>query len=374
MNPDPMVTIPHADPIPLPAPAALLWFLLMLTFILHVLPMNLVLGGSILGGITEAIGRRGDRPHHRALARWLWKAMPVAIAFTITMGVAPLLFLQVLYGRLFFTSSILMAWPWLAIVPLLILAYSGAYLRAFRADRLGAGGTSLGWVIALLFLVIGFLFSNNMTLMLRPSSFRPKYLADGRGLHLNLGDPTLWPRYLHFLVGAIAVAGMIVVVLGLLRRRREPEFGDWAIRYGSFWFAHATALNILVGFWFLIALPRNTMLRFMGGNVIATIVFAAGAALGIVVMMIMMQASKSAEPVRPAVTGLIGLGVVLAAMVFTRDQIRQAALESAGFEPVAWTLPQWGPILLFVILLVAAIATVGWMLVELWRPRAPRPG
>jgi xanthosine utilization system XapX-like protein len=374
MNPDPTVTIPHADPIPLPAPAAMLWFLLMLTFILHVLPMNLVLGGSILGSITEAIGRRGDRPHHRALARWLWKVMPVAIAFTSTMGVAPLLFLQVLYGRLFFTSSILMAWPWLAIVPLLILAYAGAYLRAFRSDRLGGAGAPLSWVVTFLFIAIGFLFSNNMTLMLRPAAFHSKYLADGRGLHLNLGDATLYPRYLHFLIGAIAVTGMMVVLLGLVRRRSRPEFGDWAIRYGSFWFAHSTSLNILVGIWWLIALPRETMLRFMGGNIVATVVFVFGAGLGIAVMMIMLQASKSPKPAPLAVTGLIGLIVVLVAMTYNRDQVRQAALESAGFEPVAWVAPQWGPILLFVILLVAALATVGWMLMELWRPRAPRPG
>ena len=50
---------------------------------------------------------------------------------------APLLFVQVLYGRLFLTSSVLMAWWWLAVVPLVILAYSGAYLLAFRGKALG---------------------------------------------------------------------------------------------------------------------------------------------------------------------------------------------------------------------------------------------
>ena len=38
--------IPQPDPLALPAPAWLLWALLMLTFFLHVIPMNLVLGGA----------------------------------------------------------------------------------------------------------------------------------------------------------------------------------------------------------------------------------------------------------------------------------------------------------------------------------------
>lgn len=49
MNP----AIPQLDPAPLPAPVALLWFLLLLTFTLHVLPMDLVLGGSLLGAVAR---------------------------------------------------------------------------------------------------------------------------------------------------------------------------------------------------------------------------------------------------------------------------------------------------------------------------------
>ena len=53
------------------------------------------------------------------------------VAATVTLGVAPLLFVQELFGRVFFTSSILMAWFWLAIIALLIPAYYGVYLYAF---------------------------------------------------------------------------------------------------------------------------------------------------------------------------------------------------------------------------------------------------
>ncbi len=369
MTPIPILTIPEPDPLPLPAPGWMLWFLLTLTFLLHVLPMNLVLGGSILGGISEALGRGGDRPHHRALVAWLGRSTPVAVAAAITLGVAPLLFVQVLYGRLFFTSSILMAWPWLLIVPLLILAYYGAYLRAFKGEKLGGAGPVVGWASVALFLIIGFLFSNNMSLMLRPDLFQSKYFQGAGGFHLNLGDPTLVPRYLHFVFGAVAVAAMAVVMHGIVRRRRDPDYASWSIRYGSIWFAAATVVNMTMGLWWLVALPRETMLRFMGGSTPATVIFILGVILALAVLLHMVLAAQSTRPRALVLSGAAILCLLLAAMVLTRDQVRRAALETAGFRPVAWVTAQWGPILLFALLLVAAIAAVIWMTAALARGR-----
>jgi hypothetical protein len=367
MTPSLLLTIPDPDPLPLPAPGWLLWFLLMLTFLLHLLAMNLVLGGSILGGVSELLARKGGRTDHERLVAWLSKAMPVAVAATITLGVAPLLFVQVLYGRLFFSSSVIMAWPWLAVVPLLILAYYGVYLRAFKGESLGGSAPLVGWLAALIFVVIGFLYSNNMSMMLRPGVLLGKYLEDDRGFTLNLDDPTLFPRYLHFLLGAVAVAGMVVVVLGLLNRRRDAEHAAWAIRYGSLWFAVTTALNMAVGIWWLVALPRETMMRFMGGNGFATALLGLGILLSLAVLLHMAMAAASARPARLATSGAALLALLLVVMVLTRDQVRRGALEAAGFEPVAWVAPQWGPILVFLALLVSALGAVGWMVRALAR-------
>ena len=52
--------IPLADPLPQPAPAWLLWALLQLTFFLHLLAMNVVLGGSILALHWRMSRRPGD--------------------------------------------------------------------------------------------------------------------------------------------------------------------------------------------------------------------------------------------------------------------------------------------------------------------------
>ena len=216
----PLMNIPHPDPLSQPAPTWLAWFLLTLTFFLHLLPMNLVMGGSIIAAVARARGRGGEHPHHAALGSWFGKAMPVAVAAAVSFGVAPLLFLQVLYGRLFFTSTILMGWFWLSVIVILILAYYGTYLLAFKGERLGGAQGPVSWIAALIFLVVGFLLANNMTLMLRPGTFVERYLADGRGFHLNLNDPMLFPRYIHFVLGAIAVSGIIFRKAAGLRRSR----------------------------------------------------------------------------------------------------------------------------------------------------------
>jgi len=352
-----MPVIPLADPLPQPAPPALLWALLQLTFLLHLVAMNVVLGGSILA-LHWRFARRPEEATHRAtFLRFFEQTLPVAVAAAVTLGVAPLLFVQVLYGRLFFTSSILMAWFWLAVIPLVILAYYGAYLLAFRGERARGVATA----VTLLFLAIAFLYVTNMTRALRPETFLDAYRADGRGLTLNLGDPTFWPRYLHIVLGAVAVAGLATALLGLVRRRHDPAFAAWAIRRGTVFFAAATAANVFVGTLFLVALPRPILVRLAGGDTRAMVVLAAGILLAIAAAGLALLALGARDTVRAtwAQAGL--LLATLVTMVLLRDQVRQLALRETGFEPPAWVVPQWGPFAVFAVLLAVAVATIAWM-------------
>jgi hypothetical protein len=353
--------IPQPDPVPLPAPAWLLWALLLLTFYLHLIPMNLVLGGSILGAIARVRARRGDRPHDAALAHMVVKAMPVLISAAVSLGVAALLFLQVLYGRLFFPSAIVMGWWWLAVIGLLILAYYGAYLLAFREGRFGGAGTPLAWVIAAVVGLIALIYGNNMTMMLKPQELVSRYLSDGGGVQLNLLDPTLFPRHLHMLLGAIAVSGLAVAGAGVIRRRHDPAFATWAVGYGAIVCGLATCVNIFAGLWWLAALPREVLLQFMRGGMGVVGVLLAGIALTLASAAHLMLAAGGKKPginVSVSVSAMLG---GLAMMLLTRDAVRSASLGVAGFQPVQWIAPQWGPIAIFGVLLVGAVVTIWWM-------------
>ena len=162
-------------------------------------------------------------------------------------------------------------------------------------------------------------------------------------------------------------AGLGVAAYGLSLARRDPAFGTWAIRQGSLWFSTMTAGNLLMGFFWLAMLPRDGISRFMGANPGATMVLALGMVLGFSALVIVFMAGSAKEPAPLVKTGIVLLLATLALMVLTRDHVRQAALETAGFQPVTWIVPQWGPIAVFAALFVVAAATVVWMVAALMR-------
>ena len=365
MNP----VIPLADPLPQPAPPTLLWALLQLTFFLHLVAMNVVLGGSLLA-LHWRFSRRAEGARPRAaLLAFFGKALPVAVAAAVTLGVAPLLFLQVLYGRLFFTSSILMAWLWLAIVPLLILAYYGAHFLAFRGEAWDGRGRAVASIVTVFFAAVAFLQVSNATRSIRPDTFLEAYRASARGLTLNLGDPTFWPRYVHVVLGAVAVAALGAAVYGALRRARDPELGEWAIRRGTTVCGVATAANVFAGMLFLLALPRSVLVRLAGADTWAMTLLAVGILLAIATAGTALLALGVKNPV-PATWTQVGLlAATLVVMVLLRDQVRTIALRDAGFEQTAQVATQWGPLAAFFVLLAGAVATIGWMARALARGR-----
>jgi hypothetical protein len=225
-------------------------------------------------------------------------------------------------------------------------------------------------LVALLFLGVAFLYVSNVTRALRPETFLDAYRASGRGVVLNLGDVTFWPRYLHVLLGAVAVAALGAALYGVLRRGRDPELAAWAIRRGTTVFGVATAANVFVGTLFLLALPKPILIRLAGGDAWAMGLLAVGILLGIATAGLALLALGAKDTVR-VTWGQLGLLLAtLVVMVLLRDQVRAIALRDAGFEHPAWVATQWGPLAAFVVLLVAAVATIAWMARALARGKA----
>ncbi len=354
MNPP----IPVPDVLPLPAPAGLIQFLLVLTFILHLVPMNFLLGGSILAGFSHLFSKRNE--NHARLARRLSELIPATVAMTVTLGVAPLLFVQVLYGHLLYSSSILMANAWFLVVPLVIIGYYGVYLLRFKWDRLGAFRPYVAWGLAALFVGVGFIYSNNFSLMQRPDTWKSHYFASPATGHLDLSDAALYPRYLHMLLGAVAVAGVWVLLIGARRRSGDDRWSNWAMRYGGRVFTQTTLLNIVVGFWFMISVPRRAMMIFMGKNMLATVAFMAALVFIMGALHLLGRASRRKQP-RLAFIGAGMLLVVLALMAIMRQEMRAAYLEPYFRLDQLQAQPQWGVFVVFVVTLLLGLAAVGWL-------------
>ncbi len=361
-----MLPIPHIDPMPDPAPVWLFRTLLLLTFFLHIVFMNVLLGGSFIALVNML--KRKSSSFSAQLARDLGKTLPPVFAFTITLGVAPLLFLQVLYGHLLYTSSILMAVPWLSVIGLVLLAYYGVYYFSFRAEKSPATATAVLGFAVLMMATIAHIYTNNFTLMLHPERWLEIYRHNPHGMNMNWGDPTVLPRYLHFVLAAMAVAGLYVLVLGL--RKRQTDYGRWLIEQGAQWFTGPTMLNYLVGFWFLMSLPRDVKMVFMGGNPVATALLGLGMLLPIVAIMQLVTA-KASKSSRSAVIGIGAAVATVAVMVGIRDIVRNAYLApyfNLGQLKVA---PQWSVIGLFLVTFVAGLGVLFWMLLAVAKGKEP---
>jgi hypothetical protein len=133
--------VPAPDAAGVPGPIWLFQALLVFTFFLHLLFMNLTLGGTLLAWISHLrAGGRSDGPYG-VLAGRMMAVNKFTISMAITTGVAPLLFIQVIYQQFFYSGTILLGWTWFGLIALVMAAYYAAYLYKFRgAPSRGKGG------------------------------------------------------------------------------------------------------------------------------------------------------------------------------------------------------------------------------------------
>jgi len=337
----------------LQVPSLVFRILLTITFLLHLFLMNIALGGSILNAVYR-LRRKEIAPASSNL--------PTTIALAVNLGVPPLLFVQVLFGQFFYTSSVLMATYWLAVVPLLILAYYAAYLMRGKGARVGAAWSAIS---ALLLLAIAFIYVNNMSLMLRYGRW-PLYFADKRGLMLNLSDPTLFPRFFHFVIGALAGASISWSAWAHFRDKRGRGSDDFAKAAGLRLFWIFTSIQMLAGLAWLGTLPVEAKRLFMGGSAYATTLLLVGVllAVGLLAHAIMGKFKIAAIILVP----------VMIVMVLMRDVIRSSALSEVFSAEALEVEPQYGPLALFVGVFAVGIGVLAWMIKAAFKPSGTAGG
>ena len=104
-----MIYLPHTllantgPSLAVPGPYWLFTLLHWLTFALHLIAMNLLFGGLVILLISK------KSPFRKLMFDTETRLFPTVMAATITLGVAPLLFVQVVYGKFFYTATILSA-------------------------------------------------------------------------------------------------------------------------------------------------------------------------------------------------------------------------------------------------------------------------
>ncbi len=338
-------------------------FFQIVTFFIHLLFMNIVLGSSLIALLEVCGNHRGKGTGVRDFERDIFQKLPFVIAFAVNAGVAPLLFLQVLYGNLIYPSSILMGVYWLSVIGVLIVAYYSAYLMKYKFDALGRFSHFLIGLIPLLFLYIAFVFVNNMTLMQRPSAWIA-YFTNAGGTLLNLRDPILWPRFVHFVTASVAVAGLFMAAVRSTGKPTGEAGAAGHVDRGMRYYILATGTQMIVGVWFLVKLPTPVRGLIMGGDPYFAGLLLVGICGGLGGIYLALK-----RRVWPTIWLTL---VVTAAMVLLRDLIRAAYLQPYHEMKVIPVQPQYGPMIVFIVSLISGAAVIGYMLRLAFRSKEER--
>lgn len=307
----------------LPASLAVRWLLdllLLFAFLLHLLAVNVVVGGGVVAAWAAWTGRRVTRDGaegpggswQRTLSVDLGRFLPIAALVAVVLGIVPLLLLQRRYGPLLPTVLILLPAAWLTIVALAAAGYFGhgpaATTKVARAVR---------WASVAVVLATAWIVTADISLTSRPDLFAALSRGDW-SVHAQMGGADVWPRFSHFLVGSLALAGMTVGVFGEIRSRSGDALGvamrEWGVRI----FVGASVVQLAVGLWYLWSLPAEVTELLLDTNAPDALLLAAGISFGIIAIL----AAR-----RSLLLAGLALAVCLSDMVMVRQRVRTLTLE-----------------------------------------------
>jgi len=274
-----------------------------------------------------------------------------------------------------------MAWWWLAIIGLLIPAYYGVYLYAFGLKNpagLSRGRRIIGWIAAIMFLAIGFIFANGLSLMTNLQAWSGVYLdhqvaAAATGTALNTGDPTLWPRWLLMFglaLGTTAIWALFDAAWFAGHEsesyRRQAQGFAWKLYLVSAIWAAVAGSWYVFGTWR--AEVRAAM--FAWPTVVLTVLTAVSSGLPLAWLWLRRNAALKRAEVTAIALSHVG---VLTLNAVSRQIVQNLELRpyfDVANQPAA---PQWGPMAVFLVVFVVGLGIVAWMIAQVVAAERSKP-
>jgi hypothetical protein len=249
-----------------------------------------------------------------------------------------------------------------------MVGYYAVYVYKFKSVPKGRGGA--GWLgfAALMFLLIAMVHVAVNLIHSQPD----KWAAIAANPWSILADSAYLPRLLHFVLSALGFTALVATWWAVRRASAgdDVELNTAIARHAWKWALWTTLIQVVDGFLLLFVLPRHVLLGVMQGGLatLGPLTISIGLAIGLLVML-----ARVSNPVEKAgtVTGtLAGMTLTIAVMSITRHQVRELYLEPVSSQYTIASAPQWGNFVLFALLLVAGLATVGYMVRQVLDNRA----
>lgn len=321
----------------LSAPLWLITVLHLVTLTAHFIAMNFVLGGIV----TLLFGRFTGGWQHPTVEKYV-KLLPSVMAMTITLAVAPLLFVQLVYSKQVYAAAIISGWFWLGIVAVVMIIYYLLYAASFDKEQTRNKTLLLGLVLAGLGYV-SIVHSSVFSMAESPELMKTLYTRSQSGWLLNPDVGSYIVRWLHMISGAVTVGGFFV---GLIGRDNDEAFAT-----GRKFFLWGMATAALLGFIYLFTLGED-LLAFMRTPAIWALT------LGIVLS----AGSLHFFFKKKFTPAAIMLFTSVFTMVISRHYVRLIRLEDY-FQPSSLTVtPQWGLVSIFLVCFVVALGLIWYML------------
>ncbi|MGC8795468.1 hypothetical protein [Thermodesulfovibrio sp.] len=338
--------IPYTESIP--APAQILILFEQFFFMIHIVLVNSIIGLSLII-IYKNLSATGETLEIKKL---IAQKIPILFAIAINMAIPALLFIQVVFGHFFYTSSVLLGTFWILIIPSLIVAYYASYFYYRKVEASTLANLSL-LIVIFIMLYIAFILVNNLTLMEEPQKWS-QYFEKRDGTILLWKEITIYPRYFHFIVASLAVGGIFYAVYNKLTKSTDKKIQSMKIKEGLKIFSYATVVQMFIGILFLLTLPKKVMLQFMGGDFLATLVFISGIVFATAAMI-----SGFKEKLNFT---LVFLTLTILAMIINRYNLRIFQLGDYFKISELKINPQWDVFVIFLLILFAGVGVIIYML------------
>ena len=355
------------DPAGVPSHPLVFLLLGVLTFALHIAAVQVMLGAGtlVLAGAFRADAR------WRRLAAAMLATSKIAVSVAIVIGVAPLLFVQVVYDPFWYTSNVLSAWWVIGFIVILIAGYSAMYGFYWLNEDLRARPPRGGWLMAAslaLLLLVGWIMHVLSYQMLWPEQWREWYApggtvdASGRTLHAYSVA-----RFAFFIALAAPVTGAwLVAVRRYLIGAQEADAGYLALlqRLSQQLLLGGGAVAVVMGAAWMATLPEK-MAWFLGS---APMVLAAA----MLVLTVLLPSALGRRLDQGAWGyGVFGVGAVaLIVVAAAREWLRYVTLLGAhGYDAMTYRVnfDAYSTITFFATFAIVGGVVLAWLLTVAWQ-------
>ena len=342
------------------------------TWALHIAAVQVMLGASTM----TLWGALSSNQNKRRLAQSMLPISKFMLSLAVLLGIAPLLFVQVIYDPFWYTSNVLSAWWVIGFIGILTVA---ALLNMFFNNRNPSLGTTQKTVCPgsmvmsiVLLLVVGFIMHVLTYQMLSPEKWMEWYApngvidASGRTLH----DYSL-PRFLFFISLSVPVLGAVLVGY---RRYYQPRLADdsvnmtadylnWVGNLGQNLIVVGGVISVVIGAWWMNSLPEK----------IASFATSPWVFISLVLMLAFVGFSQwvraSKMDTQWAYSLLPAGAVLLIILAAAKEALRWGILNDiAGYNPMDYTINMdwYSTIMFFVTFLVIGGLTVTYIILVAW--------